>query len=62
MKSAISSFFIGVLFALGLGLAGMTQPQKVISFLDIFGYWDPSLALVMLGAIGVHFVLFKLIF
>lgn len=61
MKSALSSFFIGVLFALGLGLAGMTQPQKVVSFLDIFGNWDPSLVFVMVGAIGVHFVLFKLI-
>jgi uncharacterized membrane protein YedE/YeeE len=32
----------------------MTQPAKVIAFLDVFGAWDPSLALVMLGAIGVH--------
>ena len=61
MKSALSSFLIGVLFALGLGLAGMTQPQKVVSFLDIFGNWDPSLIFVMIGAIGVHFILFKMI-
>lgn len=61
MKSAFSSFLIGVLFALGLGLSGMTQPQKVVSFLDIFGNWDPSLIFVMIGAIGVHFILFKII-
>jgi uncharacterized membrane protein YedE/YeeE len=40
----------GVLFALGLGLAGMTQPAKVLSFLDVSGDWDPSLAFVMGGA------------
>lgn len=44
----------GLLFAFGLGLSGMTQPQKVIEFLDVTGAWDPSLALVMLGAIGTH--------
>ncbi len=42
------------MFALGLGISGMTMPGKVIGFLDVFGNWDPSLALVMLGAIGVH--------
>ena len=46
----------GVLFALGLALSGMTQPSKVIGFLDVGGHWDPSLAFVMLGAIAVHFV------
>lgn len=44
----------GLVFALGLGLAGMTDPRKVIAFLDVAGAWDPSLALVMVGAIGVH--------
>lgn len=46
----------GLLFALGLGASGMTQPGKVIGFLDVFGAWDPSLALVMIGAIAVHVV------
>jgi len=46
----------GVLFALGLAASGMTQPSKVIGFLDVTGHWDPSLAFVMLGAIAVHFV------
>lgn len=48
------AFFCGVVFAVGLGLAGMTAPAKVIGFLHVTGAWDPSLALVMLGAIGVH--------
>ncbi|RCS58162.1 YeeE/YedE family protein [Parvibium lacunae] len=41
----------GFLFGIGLLIAGMTSPQKVLGFLDLFGHWDPSLALVMLGAI-----------
>jgi uncharacterized membrane protein YedE/YeeE len=49
-----SAFVAGLVFALGLGLAGMTQPAKVLAFLDVGGAWDPSLALVMLGAIAVH--------
>ncbi len=48
------AFGLGVLFAIGLGISGMTLPTKVIGFLDLFGDWDPSLALVMVGAIGVN--------
>jgi uncharacterized membrane protein YedE/YeeE len=49
------AFASGVVFAIGLGLAGMTRPAKVIAFLDLFGgHWDPSLALVMAGAIAFH--------
>ncbi len=44
----------GFLFALGLGLSGMTQPAKVVGFLDFAGKWDPTLAFVMGGAIAVH--------
>ncbi|MCB9763539.1 MAG: YeeE/YedE family protein [Alphaproteobacteria bacterium] len=54
-----SSFLAGLLFSLGLGLGGMTQPAKVIHFLDIFGDWDPSLAFVMLGSIAVYAVGFR---
>ncbi|MEN0059646.1 MAG: DUF6691 family protein [Bdellovibrio sp.] len=61
MKNALAAFAVGFIFSLGLGLSGMTQPQKVIGFLDLFGDWDPSLIFVMLGAIGVHFVTYKLI-
>ena len=49
----ISEFLVGLLFGLGLMLSGMTDPGKVIGFLDLFGAWDPSLALVMGGAIMV---------
>jgi uncharacterized membrane protein YedE/YeeE len=49
----ISEFLVGLLFGLGLMLSGMTDPGKVIGFLDLFGSWDPSLALVMGGAIMV---------
>ena len=52
-------FVAGVVFALGLGISGMTQPAKVIGFLDVLGGWDPSLAFVMVGAIGVHFVAYR---
>jgi uncharacterized protein len=45
----------GSVFAIGLSLSGMTDPRKVLAFLDVFGAWDPTLAFVMLGAIGVHF-------
>lgn len=61
MRSSLVAFAVGFVFALGLGLAGMTQPSKVIGFLDLFGHWDPSLMFVMLGAIGVHLFTFKVI-
>jgi uncharacterized protein len=60
VKPGPLAFGCGLLFALGLGLAGMTQPSKVLGFLDIGGVWDPSLALVMLGAIAVHLPLARL--
>lgn len=47
------SFGSGLVFAVGLLLSGMTNPSKVLAFLDIAGSWDPSLALVMAGAIAV---------
>ena len=43
----------GALFGLGLAVSGMTDPDKVLNFLDIAGRWDPSLALVMGGALAV---------
>ncbi len=59
MKAHITAFFAGALFAAGLTVAGMTQPSKVIGFLDFAGKWDPSLAFVMGGAILVNAVLFR---
>jgi uncharacterized membrane protein YedE/YeeE len=50
---------VGLIFAIGLGISGMTQPSKVIGFLDITGNWDPSLAFVMVGAIGVHSIAYQ---
>lgn len=51
----------GVIFGIGLAISGMTQPQKVIGFLDLFGNWDPTLLFVMVGAIAVHFIGYKII-
>ncbi|MCY1272013.1 hypothetical protein D3C76_956700 [compost metagenome] len=48
----LTAFLCGLLFGLGLLLAGMADPAKVLAFLDLAGAWDPSLALVMAGAIG----------
>ena len=53
LEHGLSEFLIGLLFGAGLILSGMTDPGKVIGFLDLFGPWDPSLAFVMGGAILV---------
>lgn len=49
----------GLLFGMGLIVGGMTNPAKVLAFLDITGDWDPSLAFVMIGAIAVGFFAFR---
>lgn len=54
----ISEFLAGLLFGIGLLISGMTDPAKVQGFLDLAGLWDPSLALVMGGAIAVAFYAF----
>ena len=54
-------FGAGLLFAVGLGLSGMTDPRKVIGFLDLFGQWDASLAFVMAGAIAMHLPFLRLV-
>ena len=59
MNRAIE-FFVGLLFGWGLLLSGMTDPGKVQGFLDLAGPWDPSLAFVMGGAIGVGVFAFAL--
>jgi hypothetical protein len=56
----VTAFLSGFVFAIGLGVAGMTQPAKVLAFLDVFGAWDPSLALVMAGAMAVYALLYRL--
>lgn len=49
----------GLIFGIGLIVGGMTNPAKVLAFLDITGDWDPSLAFVMMGAIAIGFFAFK---
>ena len=61
MRQLLAAFVSGATFALGLGISGMTRPGKVLAFLDVGGAWDPSLAFVMLGAIGTHALLLRLI-
>lgn len=55
----IFAFIFGSLFALGLLISGMSNPEKVLGFLDIFGQWDISLMFVMMGAIIVAIIPFQ---
>lgn len=57
-RLTLSAFLAGLLFGLGLLLSGMANPAKVLGFLDLAGAWDPSLALVMAGAILVGWMAF----
>lgn len=61
MKRNAAAFGAGALFAVGLAVSGMTRPAKVVGFLDLAGDWDASLAFVMMGAIAVHFVAYRLV-
>ena len=54
MRRLLLALGSGLLFGAGLCLSGMIDPRKVIGFLDVTGPWDPSLAAVMAGAVGVH--------
>ncbi|TIC81180.1 DUF6691 family protein [Crenobacter intestini] len=58
-RKLFASFAVGLVFGVGLIVSGMSNPAKVLGFLDIAGLWDPSLALVMAGAIGVGLVAFR---
>ena len=53
MMLIVTSFGCGLLFGLGLLISGMTEPEKVLGFLDVFGAWDATLAFVMAGAVAV---------
>lgn len=59
MLIPFTALLSGLLFGLGLILSGMTNPAKVLSFLDVAGQWDPSLMFVMLGAISIGFFAFR---
>ena len=60
MNMLIGAFIAGLVFGIGLIVSGMTNPAKVQGFLDLAGSWDPSLGLVMAGAIAVGFLAFRL--
>lgn len=60
-RRALAALAAGLLFGAGLVISGMTRPEKVIAFLDVTGDWDPSLAFVMIGAIGVHLIAYRLV-
>lgn len=60
MRQNATSFAVGLLFGLGLVVSQMVNPAKVLAFLDVFGDWDPSLALVMGGAVAAASIGFAL--
>lgn len=61
MREYIASLLAGLIFGWGLALAGMTNPNKVLGFLDVTGAWDPSLLLVLAGAVAVTFIGFRMV-
>ena len=58
--AVFTSLLAGLVFGFGLILSGMADPGKVLGFLDLAGAWDPSLGLVMLGAVAVGMVVFNI--
>lgn len=61
MNKIIWTIISGIIFGMGLMISGMSNPDKVISFLDLTGQWDPSLAFVMIGAITVTAIGYRVI-
>jgi uncharacterized protein len=60
MPTILASFVCGLIFGAGLLISGMTEPEKVLGFLDILGEWDATLAFVMAGAVAVSAIGFAL--
>ncbi|MCH4563443.1 MULTISPECIES: DUF6691 family protein [Halomonas] len=58
----LMGYIAGLLFGLGLGISGMTDPARVLGFLDIFGAWDPTLMFVLGGAVVTTFIGYRLVF
>jgi uncharacterized membrane protein YedE/YeeE len=58
--SMLTAILSGLVFGIGLLLAGMANPSKVLAFFDLAGQWDPSLTFVMIGAISVSFFAFRI--
>lgn len=61
MGKQLSGLIVGLIFGLGLTISQMTNPAKVLGFLDLFGNWDPSLALVMASALIVTAIGYRLV-
>jgi uncharacterized membrane protein YedE/YeeE len=61
MRQNLAAFVSGLVFAIGLVVGGMTDPAKVLAFLDVAGAWDPSLLFVMGGAILVYAPLYRVV-
>ncbi len=59
MRETLAALLAGTLFGLGLSVSQMINPQKVLAFLDFFGPWDPSLALVLFGAVLVATIAYR---
>lgn len=59
--SFLVNLLLGLLFGIGLVVSGMSDPAKVLNFLDVFGNWDPSLAFVMAGAVLVAFTGYRFV-
>ncbi len=60
--SFLANLLLGLLFGIGLVVSGMSDPAKVLNFLDLFGTWDPSLAFVMGGGVVVALIGYRLTF
>ncbi|AOP33633.1 hypothetical protein A0128_07115 [Leptospira tipperaryensis] len=61
MKYNVGALIVGLLFAIGLGVSGILQPANIVGFLDVFGKWNPTLLFTMAGAVGIHFITYRLI-
>jgi len=61
MRRELAALLCGALFGGGLAAAGMTDPSKVLAFLDLLGDWDPTLMVVMAAAVGVTMLAFRVI-
>jgi uncharacterized protein len=61
MAQILAAFAVGIIFALGLTISEMINPTRVIGFLDVAGHWDPTLLLVMAGALAVTAPIFPMI-
>ncbi len=60
MKQILGALIAGLVFGLGLAISQLINPAKVLAFLDVAGRWDPSLLVVMAGAVAVSFIGFRL--